>query len=162
MKLTHSPYSTLRPRAGYTMVEMMIATTVISVISVMSAGRISSYVQERNVSAAAMTVRSELQQAFAIAARNRRPVRVSFASSDTALLLTDREQTVTYVSRSLGNGSGFMIRPGDVAFCASSCTSASIDVFPNGWASDTLTITISKGSYSRGIHVSRSGLVTTR
>jgi len=162
MKRIRSPYPTLRPRSGYTMLEMVIVATVISVVSVMSVGRISRYVQERSVAAAAMMLRTDLQQAFAIAARNRHPVRVTFAASDTAVRLTDREGTVTYVSRGLGNGSGYMLRPSDVSFCASSCSDASIDVFPNGWASDTLTVTISKGSYSRAIHVSRSGLVTTR
>jgi hypothetical protein len=101
-------------------------------------------------------------EAQAIAARNRRPVRLSFASADTALKITDRENTITYVRRGLGNGSGFMLRPSDVAFCSSTCSDASVEVFPNGWASDTLTVTISKGSYSRGLHMSRSGLVTAR
>jgi prepilin-type N-terminal cleavage/methylation domain-containing protein len=162
MKRTRSPYPTLRPRSGYTMVEMILVTSVMGVISLMSAGRISTYVQERNVAAAAMTVRNDLQQAFAIAARNRHPVRVSYSSSDTAIRLTDRENTVTYVRRGLGNGSGFMLRPSDVAFCASSCSSPSIDVYPNGWASDSLTVIISRGSSSRSIRMTRSGLVVTR
>jgi prepilin-type N-terminal cleavage/methylation domain-containing protein len=155
-------HPTHRARAGFTLIEMLIVTTILGVIGLLSVGHISSYVRERNVSAAAATVRNDLQQAFAIAARNRRPVRVSFATSDTALRITNRENTVTYVSRGLGIGSGFMLEPSDVTFCTSSCSSATVDVFPNGWASDTLTVTISKGHYSRGIHMSRSGLVTTR
>jgi hypothetical protein len=83
-------------------------------------------------------------------------------SADTALKITDRENTITYVRRGLGSGGGFILGPSDIAFCASTCSDASVDVFPNGWASDTLTVTISKGSYSRGLHLSRSGLVTTR
>jgi Tfp pilus assembly protein FimT len=162
MKRTRSWYPTPGPRAGYTVMELMIVTTLMGVVSLMSVGRISSYVQERHVVAAAMTVRNDLQQAFAIAARNRTPVRVSFASSDTALRLTNPENTVTYLSRGLGTGSGFMLGPADVAFCASSCSSASIDVYPNGWASDSLHVTISKGSHSRSIRMTRSGLVLTR
>jgi hypothetical protein len=131
-------------------------------MGLLSAGQVSNYVRERNVSAAAATVRNDLQQAFALAARNRRPVRLSFATADTALRITDRENTVTYLRRGLGTGSGFKLGPSDVAFCASSCSSATVDVFPNGWASETLTVTISKGPYARAIHMSRSGLVTTR
>jgi prepilin-type N-terminal cleavage/methylation domain-containing protein len=162
--MTHTLRShlTLRAPAGFTLIEMLIVTSVLGIIALMSMGRISEYVRERNVASAAATVRADLQQAFAIAARNRRPVRLSFASADTALKMTDRENTVTYVRRGLGNGGGFMLAPSDVAFCASTCSDASIDVFPNGWASDTLSITISKGSYSRGLHMSRSGLITTR
>ena len=145
---------------------MLIVTSVLGVVAALSTGHISDYIRERHVAAAAAAIRSDLQQAFAIAARNRHPVRVFFAAGDTALLITDRENTVTYVRRGLGTGSGFMFEPSDVAFCASTCSSATVsatvDVFPNGWASDTLTVTVSKGTYGRGIRMSRSGLVTTR
>ena len=155
-------HPTLRARTGFTLIEMLIVTGLLGVIAMLSMGQISSYVRERNVSSAAAIVRNDLQQAFAIAARNRRPVRVSFATADTALRITDRENTVTFVRRGLGAGSGLMLTPSDVAFCTSTCSSATVDVFPNGWASDTLRVTISKGPSTRGIHMSRSGLVTTR
>lgn len=148
--------------AGYTLVEMLIVMSLLGAIGLISVGQISNRARERNVHGAAATVRHDLQQAFAIAARNRRPVRVSFAAADTALRISDRTNTVTYLRRGFGTGSGFMLGPSDVAFCASTCSSATVDVYPNGWASDTLTITITKGAYSRGIHMSRSGLVTTR
>jgi prepilin-type N-terminal cleavage/methylation domain-containing protein len=162
MKRTLRSYPTDRTRGGFTLLEVLVVMGMLGVIAVMSMGQISSYVRERNVAAAAATVRNDIQQAFAVAARNRRPVRISFATADTALRITDRENTVTFVRRGLGVGSGFMLGPSDVAFCASTCSDATVDVFPNGWASDTLTVTISKGAYSRGIHMSRSGLVTTR
>jgi prepilin-type N-terminal cleavage/methylation domain-containing protein len=162
MTRTIWPYPAPPSRPGFTLVEMLIVTTILGLIAMMSMGQISNYARERNVSSAAATVRNDLQQAFAIAARNRRPVRLSFTTADTALTITNRENTITYVRRGLGSGSGFMLLPADVAFCASTCSSATVDVFPNGWASDTLTVTISKGPYSRGIHMSRSGLVTTR
>jgi prepilin-type N-terminal cleavage/methylation domain-containing protein len=151
-----------RPRGGFTLIEMLIVTSLLGVIAIMSMGQISNYVRERNVSSAAAIVRNDLQQAFAIAARNRRPVRVSFATADTALRVTNRENTVTYMRRGLGAGAGLMIDPSDVSFCSATCSDATVDVFPNGWASDTLTVTIRKGPYARGIHMSRSGLVTTR
>jgi prepilin-type N-terminal cleavage/methylation domain-containing protein len=151
-----------RARSGFTLIEMFIVTTILGVIALLSTRQISNYVRERNVASAAAIVRNDLQQAFAIAARNRQPVRVAFTVADTALQITNRENTITYVRRGLGAGAGFSIDPSDVAFCASTCAGATVDVFPNGWASDTLTVTISKGPYTRGIHMSRSGLVTTR
>jgi len=162
MTRTRSSYPTLRPRSGYTVLELMIVTTVLSVMTVMSAGKISDYIRDRNVAAASAIFRNDLQQAFAIAARNRRPVRVSFSAADTALRITDRENTVTYVRRGFGNGSGLMLRPSDVAFCSKTCSDASIDVFPNGWASDTLSVTLGKGAYARTLRMSRSGLVTSK
>ncbi len=153
---------TRRLRAGFTLIEMLLVTTLLGVIGMLSMGRVSEYVRERNVAAAAAVVRNDLQQAFAIAGRNRRPVRVSFATADTAFRLTDRENTVTYVRRGLGAAGGLNINPSDVSFCSSTCSEATVDVFPNGWASDSLTVTISKGPYVRAIHMSRSGLVTTR
>jgi prepilin-type N-terminal cleavage/methylation domain-containing protein len=158
--LTSHP--TRRRRRAFTVVEMLFVMTILGLISMLSMGQMSNYIRERNVTAAAATVRNDLQQAFAIAARNRRPVRLSFAGSDTALTITNRNNTVTYLRRGLGSGSGFMLVPSDVAFCSSTCSGATVDVFPNGWASDTLSVTIRKGPYSRGIHMSRSGLVTSR
>lgn len=155
-------HPTRRPRGGFTLIEMLIVMSVLGVIALMSMGQVSSYTRERSVASAAATVRMDLQQAFAIAARNRRPVRVSFAPADTALRITDRENTTTFVRRGLGAGSGFKLLPSDVAFCTSTCSEASVVVFPNGWASDTLSVTISKGDHTRGIRMSRSGLVTTR
>ncbi len=151
-----------RPRAGYTIMEMLIVTSVLSVVTLMSAGRIADYLSDRNAAAAATVVRSDLQQAFVIAARNRKPVRVSFSTADTALRITDRANTVTYVRRTLGVGSGFMLRPSDVRFCSSVCTGAFVDVYPNGWASDTLNVTIGKAGHARGLRMSRSGLVVLK
>jgi hypothetical protein len=142
--------------------ELVIVTTIAGVISVMSVGHISTYARERAVAAAAATVQNDLQQAFAIAARNRRPVRLFFATADTALRITSRDGTVTYLRRGLGVGSGFMLEPSDVSFCAATCSGASVDVFPNGWASDTVRVTLRKGSYARAIHMSRSGLISAR
>jgi prepilin-type N-terminal cleavage/methylation domain-containing protein len=162
MTHTRSWYPTFRLRRGYTVVELLIVTTIAGVISVLSMGHISTYARERAVAAASAAVQNDLQQAFAIAARNRRPVRVWFAPADTALRITSRDSTVTYLRRGLGLGSGFMLEPSDVTFCASSCSAARIDVFPNGWASDTVSVTLRKGSYSRTVRMSRSGLISTR
>ena len=162
MTRTRSLYPTLRPRRGYTVLELLIVTSVLSVVTVMSAGKIADYVRDRNVAAASAIFRNDLQQAFAIAARNRQPVRVSFSAADTALRITNRENTETYVRRGFGNGSGLMLRPSDVMFCSRTCTDATVDVYPNGWASDTLNVTLGKGSYARNLRMSRSGLVTAK
>lgn len=153
------PSSARRLRAGYTIVELLVVASVLTVVTVISAGRIAEYMSDRNAAAAAAVVQNDLQQAFAIAARNRRPVRVSFSVADTALRITNRENTVTYVRRGFGVGSGFMLRPSDVTFCASVCTNAFVDVFPNGWASDSLNVTIGREGHARGLRMSRSGLV---
>lgn len=148
-----------RARTGFTLIEMLTVMGMLGLIALLSIGRVSDYIRERNVAAASAIVRNDLQQAFAIAARNRQPVRVSFA--DTALQITNRENTITYVRRGLGVGSGLSFSPSDVSFCTTTC-GATVDVFPNGWASDSLTVTITKAPYTRGVHMSRSGLVTTR
>src|SRR5918998_5060676 len=95
--LTSPP--TRRRRRAFTVVEMLFVMTILGLISMLSMGQVSNYIRERNVAAAAATVRNDLQQAFAIAARNRRPVRLSFVGSDTALTITNRENTVTYLRR---------------------------------------------------------------
>jgi type II secretory pathway pseudopilin PulG len=148
-----------RPRAGYTIVELLIVTSVLTVVTALSVGRVAEYMSDRHAAAAAAVVQNDLQQAFTIAARNRRPVRVSFSAADTALLITDRENTVTYVRRGFGIGSGFMLRPSDVTFCTHECTTAFVDVFPNGWASDTLRVTVGREGHARSLRMSRSGLV---
>src|SRR5688572_31174194 len=92
--MTRTMWSYRAPQtpSGFTLIEMLIVTSLLGLIALMSVGQISNYVRERNVSSAAAVVRNDLQQAFAIAARNRRPVRLSFTTADTALKI-DRKST---------------------------------------------------------------------
>src|SRR6185295_9831963 len=96
--------------------------------------------------------------AYSLAGRNRRPVHIKYNSTTMILSVTNRAEDTTYKYTDL-KSSTFGLKTSDVTFSKST----SLEVYPNGFANDTLSITISvtqNGSlYKRRVRMSRAGLV---
>jgi hypothetical protein len=74
------------------------------------------------------------------------------------LVITDRAQTTTY--RKTAFGSRYNLTSSNVAFYPS--PASTFEIYPNGFASDSLVITLSASGYSRSIKVTKSGMVQVR
>jgi len=116
-------------------------------------------VQQR-VYRASNDIQTNVEAAWALAARNRRPIRIAWNSSTMQLKITDRAGTTTFRTASLGQDP-YGLLSSNVTF-----SSSPIEVYPDGLASDTLRITLSVTSVSpaviKRIWVSRAGLVQQR
>jgi type II secretory pathway pseudopilin PulG len=132
---------------------MMVAIVIVGVTSAIGIGRIQQLIVANRVQRAASAVQNDLEAAFAIAGRDRRPVRISWDASTMALGVTDRAGTTAFRHTTLGMGS-YGLRAQDVTFSASP-----LEVYPNGLAQDTLNITIVRGNASKQVRMTRSGLV---
>ena len=132
---------------------MIVVMTIVGVVAAISVPKISTINTQNKVHRAANALQTEVQQAFAIAGRNRQPIKVLWSSASLQVQVTNRAGTIIYRRIGLGAGSGFSLAASDVTIYPTTLT-----VFPNGLASDTLNMKISKGGFSKTVRVSKSGM----
>ena len=155
MTLTHR--YRLRARAGFSLMEMLIVVILVGIVMSVAGVRVTGMMTQQRVIRAAGTIQTQIEKAFAIAGRNREPMKVTFSTSASAIQLkvTNRAGTVDYGMvdfKQLG------LSNGDVTV-----SSNDITVFPNGFASDTLSVQVlvTRGgaTHKRIVRMSRAGLV---
>ena len=144
---------TSRARRGFSLLELLTVFVIVGVIAGLGIGKVGVYMAQQRVVKAAASVTNDLQQAFAIAGRVRRPVRIVIDTARMQLSITDRAQST--VMRQVSLGSAYGLKSSNVSFYPS----GPLDIYPNGLASDTLSITLRNQGYSRYIRVSRAGMV---
>lgn len=135
------------------MIEVTVALVIVAITSAMSAGRIHDLIIQQRIVRAATAVQNDLEAAFAIAGRNRHPIRIAWDSTTRQLGVTDRAGTTAYRHTGLGRDP-YGLTGNAVAFSRSP-----IEVYPNGLANDTLTITFTAPNLIKRVHMTRSGLV---
>jgi prepilin-type N-terminal cleavage/methylation domain-containing protein len=145
-------------RRGFSLIELLIVISLMGVLGLMSMRRVSGMMTQWRVSRAAQAYAEELQSAFAIVGRDRKPVRIVLVMTNAPkkieLRITNRDQSVIYRRRSLGPTSAYMLDPTDI-----SASSTDLLIFPPGLAADTLTVSFSRQSKFRRVRLLRGGLV---
>jgi type II secretory pathway pseudopilin PulG len=137
--------------------EMLVVVILVGIIMSVAGLRVSGMMTQQKVIRAASTIQTQMETAFALAGRNREPMKVTFATSASAITVktTNRDGTTTYATTDLKQ---LGLANGNVTASASEIT-----VFPNGFASDTLSIKVlvTRGgaTYQRIVRMSRAGLV---
>jgi prepilin-type N-terminal cleavage/methylation domain-containing protein len=145
-------------RRGYTLMELLIVLTLTAVVTGLSLGRITSFIAHERVAKAAVGLATDIQAGFAIPGRIRRPVRIIVDTSAMQLVITDRSQTTTY--RKTAFGSRYNLKSSNVALYPAAGTT--FEIYPNGFASDSLVITLTSNGYSRSIKATKTGMVQVR
>ena len=143
----------LRVRRGFTILELMIVIVVAGILMTVGFPKIHDIMVQQRVLRASTAVQNSLEAAFAIAGRNRRPIRISWNSSTMQLAVTDRNGTVFYRRTGLGQDP-YGLTSGNVTVSHSP-----IEVYPNGLANLPDTITLSTGSVTKHVIMSRGGMV---
>ena len=147
----------LRARHGFSVLEMLVVVILVGIIMSVAGLRVSGMRTQQQVVRAASTIQTEMELAYAVAGRNREPMKIVFSTSASSVLLrvTNRTGTMEYGRadfKQLG------LANGDVT-----ASSNEVTVFPNGFASDTLSIEISvtrNGVLNkRRVRMSRAGMV---
>ncbi len=133
------------------MVEMLIAVTVLGTVTAMAMPNVSSAVRQRRVIAAAATLSSDIESAFSLAARQRRPIRVSYHTASGEVRIADRASGTVFRRRPLGASSEYRLS-------ATSMSPGVVDVFPGGVASAPFSFSLTNGAYQRQVTVTRAGL----
>lgn len=132
------------------MIELMITLVVMAFIVGMTVPNINRYTRRSRVDRAAYRVAMDLQNAFSLAARQRKPVRISITAGATTYTLADRASGSAIVTRKLGSGT-------DYGLSSVTFSPTTVDVFPNGTSTAALTVTLTSSDYSRTVTISSAG-----
>ncbi len=140
---------------GFTIIEMIVVLVIVGLLLGISIGRISATITQQRLNRAAIALSGDLQTAFSLAQRGRKPVTISFNAGSMELSVADAESGTVFRKTSLGN---FNLTSSNV-----SLSRTSLDVYPAGLASDSLSITLSttlgSTTYSQRVRMTRGGLV---
>ena len=136
------------------MLELLVVLVITGVVTGLSMSRFSAYLAHERIAKAAIGIADDLRMAFAIPGRIRRPVRIWCDTTRMQMTVTDRAQSTTY--RKTAFGSRYNLKSTNVAYYPASSW---VEIFPNGFASDTMVITLSSSGYTERIKVSKGGMV---
>src|SRR5438309_8732263 len=88
----------LRSRPGFSLTELIITCILIGIVTAISTGRITSMRAQQQVTRSAGLIQVQMEKAFAIAGRNRAPMRIVFDSTTLIFSVTNRAQAVGHGS----------------------------------------------------------------
>jgi Tfp pilus assembly protein FimT len=159
VSLTRTPIGSLtrrrRARAGFSTSELLVALMIVGLTTTIGLGRFHNLLVQFRVDRAATAVQNDLESAFAISQRNRKPINITWNATTRQLGVTNRAGTVTYRRVSLAQDYG--LQGAGISF-----SSSPIEVYPNGMANNALTITLQQNGYAKRVNMTRSGMVTIR
>ncbi|HVH66955.1 MAG TPA: GspH/FimT family pseudopilin [Gemmatimonadales bacterium] len=139
-------------RRGFTMLELLIVIIIFSMLTLAAFPTISRVTAHSRVNQAASVVAQDLGQAISDAVRHRKPVRLARGADMTSITLSDRATGTVLSTRALGTVDAFKLD-------SVSLSVTPVDIFPNGFTSSPLTVTLWSGGYSRQVTMSRAGWV---
>ncbi|MDP9203146.1 MAG: prepilin-type N-terminal cleavage/methylation domain-containing protein [Gemmatimonadota bacterium] len=143
-------------RAGFSIFELLIVVVILGVMASMVGPAMSRIVRHNRVNRAATVIASDLQNAFAVAARQREPVRIQADAATRSYQFIDRKSgNVLRIRTFYGDTSEYRLT--SLVF-----DPATIDVFPNGVSSAPVKIDLANGDYARQITASTAGFVRVK
>jgi len=142
-----------RSRLGFTMIELALTLTVIAIMTAMMIPRFGRVMNSTRVNRTASIVAADLEQAFTLAGRFRKPMRIDCNCGNAIYTIADRSDGTLRLNRrlrdaDLGNMTLVRETPGGV-----------VDVFPSGVSSAPLRFRITLGNSTRAISLSTVGQV---
>jgi type IV fimbrial biogenesis protein FimT len=138
---------------GFTLFELLIVVVILGICATMAGPAMSRIVRHQRVNRASSIIVSDMQNAFAVAARQRMPVRVQADAATRSYQFVDRQTgTVLRIRAFYGDTSEYRLT--SLVF-----TPTTFDVFPSGIASVPVTIDLANGDYTRRITASTAGFV---
>jgi Tfp pilus assembly protein FimT len=157
--MSNRPITRQRPSSGergYTMVEMVLTFVVIAIMAAMMVPKIGRAMRTNQVNRSIALVASDMEAAYTLAARQRKPLRVNCTCGAGTYTVVDRAGTVL-MSRNLraDNDLGVMT----LTFTANPVNTLPVEIFPPGISDKNLTVRITSGTSTRAVFVTTAGQV---
>lgn len=140
------------------MIEMLVVFVVFGAVMLVSVRAVGDTLRRDRAAKVAAILGSDLEQGFAIAARQRMPTRIKIDRANKKFTIYDRNNTsMIYKTRSFASS-------GEYAVDSIASNRDYIDVMPNGIATDTLSLriiikTTGGALYYKTVRASKGGLV---
>ncbi len=134
------------------MLEMLVVMIIVTILIAITIPKMARVMSHERVNRAAQVVVADLQNGFAMAGRQRAPVRLTFTSATKTYVFTDRATGTVLQTRTMNNGSEY-------ALSTLTATPAVVDVLPNGIGSASFTVTVGQNGYLRIVTASSAGFV---
>jgi prepilin-type N-terminal cleavage/methylation domain-containing protein len=144
-----------RTRRGFTLPELALTLTVIAILAALSIRGFATTIRRSKVDRAASVLAADMEQAFTIAGRLRRPVRISFRADSISYRVADATGGTVRLARVLGAQSEY----GLTRITFDPVGRDTMTILPPGRASEPLRITIASGNRTRLVTVSSAGFV---
>ena len=140
-------------RIGFSMIELIAVVSILGVLATLAGPAMSRIVRHQRVNRSATVIAADLQNAFAVAARQREPVRIQADQATRSYQFIDRQTgAVLRIRTFYGDTSEYRLT--SLRF-----TPATLDVFPSGLSSAPLTVDLANGDYSKRITASTAGFI---
>ena len=140
-------------RPGFSIMELLVVIGIMGILAAMTGPAISRIVRHQRTNRAAMVITADLQNAFAVAARQREPVRIQADAASRSYQFIDRKSgNVLRIRTFYGDTSEY--RLSSLVF-----TPTTIDVFPSGISSSPVRVDLANGDYSKVITASSAGFI---
>ena len=140
-------------RSGFSIIELMAVVGILGVLAGIAGPAMSRIVRHQRVNRAATVIASDLQNAFAVAARQRQPVRIQADAATRSYQFVDRKTgAVLRIRTFYGDTSEYRLTK--LQF-----QPTTFDVFPTGVSSQAVIVDLANGDYAKQITASTAGFV---
>jgi len=140
-------------RRGFSIIDLIAVVSIIGILAMMAGPAMSRIVRHQRTNRAATVIAADLQNAFAVAARQRQPVRIQADAATRSYQFIDRKTNAVLRIRTFyGDTSEYRLTK--LVF-----TPATIDVFPSGISSAAIVVDLANGDYAKKISASTAGFI---
>lgn len=139
------------------MVELVLVFTLVGLMTAFAVPRMAATIRASQVNRAATIVAGDLEAAWTMAARYRKPMRITCTCGTGRYTVADRTGGTVRLSRAL-------VGDGDLGRMTLTFSEPTTDIFPNGVGSFTTTnaplvVRVTSGTSTRAVRVTSAGYV---